>query len=435
MPLSPEWQLLLACATTQPTSADEQYIHQALGSPQLAWACLTPRACAHGLAPLVYHTVQQIGLTEALPAAVREEWQRVAYATALTHTLFSQALHGVLRALQDLGVAVIVLKGAALAETVYPNGALRPRRDTDLLVRAEDLARVETTLEALGYELTVGPHSKAWWREEHYHWTFRQPNPPPFDVPLEVHWHVERPRRPFSIDLEGLWQRARPATIAGVNSHILAPEDGLLYLCLHACHHAGAPPQKGRVNFRLLSFCDMAAVIRHAAPFLDWAALERRAQQWGITPYVYLPLQLARELVGATVPASVLTAMEPKGFEARLLGWARDEVLEDPGTSPLFADLLRLWEGHGLKDWAAVVGNLWSPAVMARTSGIPPTARTRAGAYAVRFKDLVVRYGPVLWRLIRQDPTLSAQAERKTQLAAWLRPFHDTSAHDRAARR
>jgi hypothetical protein len=244
MSSSPEWQLLLAGAKRQRTSADIQRINQALQHPQLAWDRLTQRACAHGIAPLLYQTVQQMGLTGVLPSAALEVWQRVYYATAVNHTLFSQALHQVLRALQDRRIAVIVLKGAALAETVYPCGAVRPRRDVDLLVRAEDLSRVEGILETLGYQLSIGNRSKGWWRTQHYHWAFRQPNPPPFDVPLEVHWQLERPSRPFAIDLEGLWQRAMPATIAGVDTLILAPEDGLVYLCLHTCHHAGAPLQQ-----------------------------------------------------------------------------------------------------------------------------------------------------------------------------------------------
>jgi hypothetical protein len=425
MSLSPEWQLLLSGATTQPTSADMQRLHQALGDFQLVWARAIQRACVHGVAPLLYHTMQHMGLTGMLPPERLEVLQRVSYATALTHTFYSQALHRVLRALQDLGLGVIVLKGAALAETVYPGGAVCPRRDAEVLVRGEDLTGVADTLEALGYHFTGDARPHAWWRAEHYHWTFRQPQPPPFDVPLEVHWHLERPSRPFAIDLDGLWQRAIPATIAGVDSHILAPEDLLLHLCLHACHHAGGRIQERRFNLRLLSFCDIASVIQYYRPTFDWAGLAQRAQQGGVAPYVYLPLQLARELVGAFVPTPALAALEPQGFDARLLGWACDELLEDPDTSPLFPDLLRLWRGRGHGDRAAVVATRFAPAVLAKAYGIPPTSSRRYGYYPRRLKDLVTRYGPVFWRFIRQDPELLAQAERKTRLGAWLSPFNN----------
>ena len=161
MPLSPEWQLLLSGAKALPTSADMQRIHQAMGDSQLVWARATQRACANGIAPLLYHTMQHMGLTEGLPSEALEVLQRVSYATAVNHTLFSQALQRVLRALQDIGIAVIVLKGAALAETVYPGGAVRPRRDADVLVRGEDLTEVADTLGALGYHFTGGARPQA----------------------------------------------------------------------------------------------------------------------------------------------------------------------------------------------------------------------------------------------------------------------------------
>jgi hypothetical protein len=425
MPLTAEWQLLLSCAKTQPTGTDVQRFHEALRQPRLAWARVTQRAYTHGIAPLLFHTIRQMSLAELLPSAVLEAWQRVYYATAVNHTLSSQALHRALRALEGRGIAAIVLKGAALAETVYPSGAVRPRRDVDLLVRAEDLSGVEDALEGLGYQFTGSGLSKAWWRTQHYHWAFRQPAAPPFDVPLEVHWYLERPSRPFSIDLEGLWQRAMPAIIAGVDTRILAPEDSLAYLCLHACHHAGAPLREPRLNFRLLSFCDMGEVVRHYTPSLDWASLAQRVQQWGIGPFVYLPLQLARRLVGAAVPESALAALEPEGFDARLISWACDEVLEDPGTSVLFPDLLRLWRGRWLKDRAAVVERVLSPARIAKYYGVPSASKRRYGYYPARLKDLLVRYGPVLWRLIRRDPALAAEADRKVHLSAWLSPFNN----------
>jgi hypothetical protein len=199
------------------------------------------------------------------------------------------------------------------------------------------------------------------------------------------------------------------------------PEDLLLHLRLHLCRHAGISCGDEGLNWRLRAFCDLAALIQQADPTLAWNALSQRAQAWGVTPYVYLPLQLARELCGVDIPASALAAREPAGFDARLLSWARDELLHDPG--PLFPALLRLWAAGRLKERADIVGDILSPGVLARRYAIAPTAAIRYGYYPRRLLDLARRYGPVLWRLIRRDPILRAQAERKTGLAAWLQPF------------
>ncbi len=59
----------------------------------------------------------------------------------------------VVRACNDAGVPVILLKGAHLAEAVYGNIALRPMVDVDLLVKQADLMRVHDILIGQGYAL------------------------------------------------------------------------------------------------------------------------------------------------------------------------------------------------------------------------------------------------------------------------------------------
>jgi putative nucleotidyltransferase-like protein len=234
-------------------------------------------------------------------------------------------------------------------------------------------------------------------------------------IPLEIHWHLDRPGRPFAIDLEGLWARAVPTCIAGVASLALAPEDLLLYLCLHACKHG--------LTGSLRPLCDVAATIQRYAPTLDWGQLQQRAAHWRVTPYVYLPLQLASDLVGAAVPDACLTALQPEGFEPRLRSWATAVLLEEPGTPPLFPALLRLWQGPRLRDRLTVVRQSLAPAAVAQASGRAPGSKRRYGYALVHLATLLRRYGPTLWRLCRRDPALTAVAEGKVHLARWLQPF------------
>jgi hypothetical protein len=182
--------------------------------------------------------------------------------------------------------------------------------------------------------------------------------------------------------------------------------------------------QEGRLNPRLLSFCEIAVVVQHGTPTLDWTPFAQRVHHWGVAPYVYVSLRLARDLVRADVPEAVVTTLEPKGFDARLLDWARDELLEGADSSPLFPDLLRLWMGGWLTDRAAVLSRIWSPTVVAKSYGLSRSSARRYGYYPRRLKDLVRRHGPALWRLLRHDLDLIAQAEYKTHLAAWLKPFN-----------
>jgi Uncharacterised nucleotidyltransferase len=421
MPWSPEWQVILTCMHMSPTDEARPTITQALAQPSFDWEHFTERVCAHGVAPLVAAHLQKLGLVDHLPSHVRAVLQSAYYRNAARNTLLFGVVREVLQACHRQGIAVIVLKGAALAETVYPHPAVRPMGDIDLLVRPEALEATDDALTAFGYRFVDHGQPKAYWRAQHYHLTFHPPPTTPIIVPIEVHWALERASLPFRMDLDGLWQRSIPAIIAGIETRILAPEDQLLHLCVHLCKHAGTPSADGGRPWRLRAFSDLVAVLSHTGLRLDWEALVHRAQAWDVASYLYVPLALTCELSGVCVPASALAALQPSDFDARLLGWARDELLEDPG--PLFPDLLRLWGGAHLTQRAAVVRKVLSPTTLARRYNVAPTAVMRYGYYPRRVWYLLRRYGPVLWRLARCDPMLTAQAERKIHLAAWLLPF------------
>src|SRR5207253_1648910 len=144
----------------------------------------------------------------------------------------------------------------------------------------------------------------------------------PDGVPVELHWTITRPTAPFKIDLDGLWERARPALIGGVEALVLSVEDLLLHLCLHA-----AFDHQFFLGFR--ACWDIRQTIQHHDSEIDWEQLQDRARQWGVSKYVYLTLHLAKDLLGAAVPPHAITALRPDGFDPRLMAWAKAELLTD----------------------------------------------------------------------------------------------------------
>jgi Uncharacterised nucleotidyltransferase len=189
MELSPERRLLLACAKASLSGEEIQRIAQELSHPDLDWNYLTAAACAHGVAPLIYHNLQRSRVTRVLPLGATETLRNSYYGNAARNSFLYSELRNVLKAFRDKQIEVIVLKGAALAETVYPNRALRPMSDIDLLVRREKLTEVEATLLDMGYILEDRAKGKEFYQERHYHWVFsKKPG-----INIEIHWHVKRP--------------------------------------------------------------------------------------------------------------------------------------------------------------------------------------------------------------------------------------------------
>lgn len=94
---------------------------------------------AHGVAPLLYAATGAPSLrAEAIRAAALE-------------ALRTAEVREVLAAFAERGVETLILKGTALAHQVYASPELRPRSDTDLLIRPSDLPVVREVLSGLGF--------------------------------------------------------------------------------------------------------------------------------------------------------------------------------------------------------------------------------------------------------------------------------------------
>ncbi len=101
------------------------------------WALFARMAEAEGVAPLIHYTFQGAGYPAGIPDETRQSLALAYYSTAAHNALLFRELERILAALAaGAEIPVIVLKGAALAQTVYPDPALRPMGDLDLLVHA-----------------------------------------------------------------------------------------------------------------------------------------------------------------------------------------------------------------------------------------------------------------------------------------------------------
>jgi hypothetical protein len=186
-------------------------------------------AVRHGVAPLLV----KAGVAALLPpeegARLRAESRRHAAITELGE----RDLRLVLEALHSDGPDVLLVKGAHLANSCYPESYLRPRDDTDLLVRPADRDRVAATLARLGYRrqpVQTAPDvlgQMMFDREEAIGGT------------LDVHWRAVRPHAAASLfEFDDLASRAVALPRLGEHARGPGPVDALALACVHqAAHH------------------------------------------------------------------------------------------------------------------------------------------------------------------------------------------------------
>jgi hypothetical protein len=409
--LSPERNLLVACARVELRGENRQRIAE-LASADLDWNQLVSVSYGHGIAPLVYHSLLEGDAVGLIPAAAAQQLRSSYYANAARNSLLYDDLRKLLLAFTQEKIAVIVLKGAALAETVYPHRALRPMSDIDLLVRKEQLRKVESKLPNMGYVFDGYGKTREFYLEHRYHWVFAKRS----DVSVEIHWHIKRPEGPFSIDIDGLWQRAQRTKIAGVEALVLSPENLVLYLCQHLWKH--------KLLGGIRPLCDISEAIRYYADGIDWTILINTSSKWKMNPCSYLGLSLARELLGAPIPEHVLKDLEPVNFKAETISWASDRMLAHGESSPVFPDLLTLfWKDRSIKERWSILQRILSRRTVAGFATDTSASKRAYSYYPLRIKHLLTRYGPTVGRLWTGDQRIRAAAEREEKqqrLAKWL---------------
>lgn len=318
---SARWRALVALVRSA-LDVDDQPL--ALPPSRVHWESLADLALTHSLGSLAYSAVRR--LDEPPPHAPRKKLQ-ASYVRDFVRTehLLEPTIRRALAALQRVGLEPVVLKGAALAYDVYPEPALRPMADFDLLLPAGQLGAARLALENAGFRIDESEHAvehhlqSFYWQEER--------------VGVEVHQGLVREPSPFRLEPAPLLARSVPLDVAGVETRVLAPDDALLLTCLHLS-------QGHRYRWRAaVALADVLAITAGHAADLDWERLLRTTREARCDGAVYWPLLIAAEVVGADVPDVVLTSLAPPPLLRRLAQPAVDpswilRAQVEPGRPP-----------------------------------------------------------------------------------------------------
>ncbi len=293
--------------------------------PTSAWERLAQTAQWHGLAPLVYAALQQNGAGSELPPTVRESLRFAYLKTHVASDLARQVLARVQADFAADGIPLLALKGSALAP-LYPDAALRPLGDLDVLIPRAQARRAGALLQAQGFAPTpelANDFQFAFANEACFIRRGKRP------AQIDLHWHVfpaayYRERIPIA----WFWERTQEIRAHDRAMRIFSPAAQLLHLCSHFTLQHGSA--------RLLWSYDLALLLARAP--LDWAetlaavrafglgravqvALAQVRATWGVAP----PETAARELgelapsFGERIFFSIATAERP---DARvLLDW------------------------------------------------------------------------------------------------------------------
>ena len=235
---------------------------------------------------------------------------------------------------------------------------------------------------------------------------------------LEIRWNIVDPQCSYSVAPAPLVERSVPLVIPGATLRALAPEDLVLHLCAHTAY-------QHRFEFGMRSLCDLAMLVERHGDAIDWAMVVRRADDWGWSRAVHLTLDLARDLLGARVPAEVLQSFGAD-LDERVRAAARTEMLagyEGKGQALPFGVSSLAKIGGPAEAWRHLKARvLVEPEELVRRQGVAPVSRRWHGLlYVQRAIRLVRRDALALVRLLfLRDPALTEKTDRRDRLMAWL---------------
>lgn len=331
---------------------------------------LIDAAMEHAVGPLVYRALHRNGAWQRRSDRVRDVLTRIAGEAALLEASRRDTDRSVIAALAAAGLAPLIFKGAALAYRHYPEAWLRPRVDTDLLIREHEQARAAAALEKLGAIRASRPTGEYVTHQFTYIVTTHG-----LRAEYDIHWKIADPQV-FS-DVLTYDELAREAVVVpplGPAARAIGDIHSLLVACTHrVAHHYDSDS--------LLWLYDIALLAR----LLDdpsWSRVIDLASKKQIQRVCARGLGLATELFGAPVPPHVMSAViagvQREQSEAYLRGGLRR------------VDILRS-DLKALRSWRA-------RAKLLREHLLPPPSFILASYGEVRAPLLPVLY---LHRIVR----------------------------------
>ncbi len=271
------------------------------------------------------------------PADVRRELARTAHAAAAVEMIRSREIASVLDTLAGCGIHPILLKGTPLAHLLYDTPALRPRADTDLLIKRDEIGLVKSTMRRSGYAESLLSGGELLFCQ------FAMIRRDPFGVEhaFDFHWKISTQSMFASVlQYDELAAAAVPVPALGPHARCAGAIHALLLACIHPVMHH-------RNTDRLIWLYDIHLLMSR----LSDVELERfvnLAVDTRVAAICRHQLMLAQGRFGTAVPGRVAARLsasntpEPSAIYLHPSRRWQQELASNVGGLPRFRDRIRL---------------------------------------------------------------------------------------------
>ena len=276
---------------------DGRRLARELGGPAAHVSAFLRFAHQQHLGAFVYSTLRQLDVADALPPPVLTAARMVAMRELAAGERLRRQLSALRAILVAAGVRALFIKGPLFAGRFYPSVEARGLFDLDILVRADEVARVEAVLIRHGFAPTAPLRlPRALVRRFAHHVEYVRNG-----VPLDVHWQLQA-HFTFAIDYDRVWGTAVRVPLDGETYETASDEYELVLQCLGVVTDL----QVGKLKLR--SLVDVHHVLRAVDGALEWEAFFAwRARERILRPSLYV-LALVLEVLDGHAEFPALSA-------------------------------------------------------------------------------------------------------------------------------
>ena len=296
-----------------------------------------------GLVGLVERRLRSATSAGHWPPTLLARLKAASLELAVVSAFRERELKRVIDALAVAGVRPLVIKGAALARTHYPDPALRPSGDADILVRQEDVAISHDALERAGYRHLNETAGALVTYQHHFIAAERRD----ISLMVDLHWRLNNPQVFANVlSYEELEREAVSIPELGSDARTLGAVHALFHAVVHRVAHQ-------TVGMDLLTISD----IHLLASQLSVGELQRFAAltiERRVSAIALDGLQSAMDGFGTKVPQTVIDRLaeravrrdEPSAVYLRRQLRPVDVLMSDLGAIGTWRERARLIREH-----------------------------------------------------------------------------------------
>lgn len=230
------------------------------------WHDLLQQAECEGMAPLLRkHLIES---ESDIPAPVRRSLNLLHKRHQKKSQVRLKVLEGLLLLFKKHQLTPMLIKGAALCQSLYPDPALRPMRDIDILFSKDEVDQAQKLLRSIGFTQSTAPISP-----EHYHLPSLHKTVDEVEVCVELHRGLYPNGPPYypEVDFNNLLETGQIIQIGDTEVLTFSHEETLHYLYQHALR---APLTYEA--YKLINVADIIGYTEKYCGILDWQMIKKK---------------------------------------------------------------------------------------------------------------------------------------------------------------